>query len=63
MSNVLVSQLLFEVTLASYVTTTSFNRYPCPGIDWMSESESYMLHVNPQEATAECGQPEPKLFS
>ena len=29
----------------------------------MSESESYMLHVNPQEATAECGQPEPKLFS
>ena len=49
--------------LARYVTTTSFNRYPCPGIDGMSESESYMLHVNPQEATAECGQPEPKLFS
>ena len=52
MSNVLVSQLLFEVT--------SFNM--CPGIDGISESESYMLHVVPQEATTECGQPEPKVY-
>ena len=52
MSNALVSQLLFEVT--------SFNI--CPAIDGISESESYMLHVVPQEATAERGQPEPKVF-
>ena len=52
MSNVLVSQLLFEVA--------SFNI--CPRIDGISESESYMLHVVPQEATAECGQPEPNVF-
>ena len=52
MSNVLVSQLLFEVT--------SFNI--CPGIDGISDSESYMLHVVPQEATTECGQPEPRVF-
>ena len=52
MSNVLVSQLLFEVT--------SFN--VCPGIDGISESGSYVLHVVPQEATPECGQTEPKLF-
>ena len=44
MANVLVSQLLFEVT--------SFN--VCPGINGISESESYMLHVGPQEATTEC---------
>ena len=47
MSNVLVSQLFFEVT--------SFNI--CSEIDEISGSESYMLHVVPQEATAECGQP------
>ena len=40
MSNVLVSQLLFEVTSFSI----------CPGIDEISESELYMLHVVPQEA-------------
>ena len=51
MSNVLVSQLLFEVTSCNI----------CPGIDGISEIESYMLHVVPQEAT-ECGQPEPKVF-
>ena len=52
MSNVLVSQFLSEVI--------SFNI--CPGIDGISESESYMLHVVPQEATTEWGQPEPKVF-
>ena len=52
MSNVLASQLPFEVT--------SFNI--CSGIDGISDSKSYMLHVVPQEATAECGQPEPKVF-
>ena len=52
MSNVFVSQLLFEVT--------SFN--VCPGIDGISKSESYMLHVVPQEATTECGHPGPKVF-
>ena len=52
MSNVLLSQLLFDVT--------SFNI--CPGIDRISESESYMLHVVPQESTTKCGQPEPKVF-
>ena len=52
MSNVLVSQLLFEVTLFSI----------CPGIDRISEIESYLLHVAPQEATIKCGQPEPKVF-
>ena len=52
MSNVLVSQFLFSAT--------SFNT--CPGIDGISESESYMLHVVPQEATPECGQPESKVF-
>ena len=40
MSNVLVSQLLFEVT--------SFNIFP--GLYEISESEPYMLHVVPQEA-------------
>ena len=52
MSNVLVSQFLFEVT--------SFNI--CPGIDLISESGSYMLHFVPQAATTECGQPKPKVF-
>ena len=52
MSNALVSQLLFEVT--------SFNI--CTVIDGISESESYMLHVVPQEATAERGQPDTKVF-
>ena len=52
MSNVLVSQFLFSAT--------SFNI--CPGIDGISESESYMLHVVPQEATTDSGQPEPKVF-
>ena len=52
MSNVLVSQLFFEVT--------SFN--VCPEIDGISDSESYMLYVVPQEATTECGQPEPKYL-
>ena len=52
MSNVFFSQLLFEVT--------SFNM--CPGIDGISKSESYMLHVVPQEATTECGNSGPKVF-
>ena len=52
MSNVLVSQLFFEFT--------SFNVYP--EIDGISDSESYMLHFVPQEATTECGQPEPKYL-
>ena len=52
MSNVLVSQLFFEVI--------SFNvRHE---IDGISDSESYMLYVFPQEATTECGQPEPKYL-
>ena len=50
--NVFVWQLLFEVA--------TFNI--CPGIDGISDSESYMLHVVPQEATAEFGQPGPKVF-
>ena len=52
MSNISISQLLFEVI--------SFNI--CPGIDGISETESYMLHVVPQEATTECGQSEQKVF-
>ena len=31
-------------------------------LDGISETESYMLHVVPQEATTECEQPEPKVF-
>ena len=52
MSNVLLSQLLFDVTSFSI----------CPGIDIISESGSYMLHVVPQEFTTKCGQPGPKVF-
>ena len=52
MSNVLVSQLLFEVTL--------FNM--CPGIDGIGESELYILYALPQEAATECEQPESKVF-
>ena len=52
MWNVFVWQLLFEVA--------TFNI--CRGIDGISDSESYMLHVVPQEAAAEFGQPGPKVF-
>ena len=52
MSKVSVSQLVLEVTSFSI----------CPGIGGITKSESYMLHVVPEEATTECEQPEPKVF-
>ena len=52
MSNVLFSQLLFEVTSFSI----------CSELIESVSVESHILHLVPQEATIKCGQPDPKAF-